>query len=139
MKQSDLNLTELSRKRKSYLEEIASAYDETLSKAIRKHFVKLFSEAYKVDPGLVAVRSGMGIAIVLGTVKYRDEENGSIELISLNRRSYKDDGIFHRETKKLLTEIETYSDFVGGVDLASLPYIEDITVNDINLNENNPI
>ena len=139
MKQSDLNLTELSRKRKSYLEEIASTYDETLSKTIRKHFVKLFSEAYKVDPGLVAVRSGMGIAIVLGTVKHRDEENGSIEFISLNRRSYKDDCIFHRETKKLLTEIETYSDFVGGVDLASLPYIEEITVNDINLNENNPI
>lgn len=133
MKQSDLNLTELSRKRESYLEEIASTYDETLRKTIRKHFVKLFSEAYKVDPGLVAVLVGMGGACVSGVVKYKDDENESIEFISLNRLSYKDDGIFHPETKKLLAEVTTYSELLCGNDMADLPYFDDITATEINI------
>lgn len=105
--------------------------DVAVSHAIRNHLVQLFRKAHKDEPNLTGVVSGMGRATPRGCYA-KEYEDGETLMANASNWSIKDRAQpVSSNVRAFFQAVADYSDHICSGPYNGLPYIQDITSDDL--------
>lgn len=103
------------------------AVDREFAPLVRNHLVQLFRMAHAVEPDLTGMVAGMGVASPTGTYIREDGETQQAS----DWRFLGGSKAKHPTTEAWLAEVDAYSDRLCRHDEHDLPYVRDITLDDL--------
>jgi hypothetical protein len=105
------------------------AIDAEFAPKVRNHLVQLFRKAHAVDPGLTGVIAAQGSACATG--HYTVTEDGEAWEKQAHEWSDRQIAKAKPEVETFLAAVLDYSDHICAGKQDDLPYIEDITLDDL--------
>ena len=120
--------SQLANKRAAHIAEIDTLL---IAPVIRNHLLQLFRAAHAVEPTLKGVLCGNGTAVIPGTYlkEYEDGESQSVQCCHWHEHDRAQPK--HPETLAFMVAVYQYADRICSGRGDELPYINDITLDDL--------